>query len=122
MSKQTNSGHVAGGEFEADTSAHTPTPWFISDKTQVVLRICAPQGGEVAVLYDAPGNSPIGDSELLHARRLEQKANAALIVRACNAHDDLAALLKRCERAIPNYARNESLLRDLHAALAKATK
>lgn len=51
---------------------HTQGPWGISDPNAVVIRICAKQGGEIAVVYDSPqpGN------------RDEHKANARLIAAA----------------------------------------
>ncbi|CUW85647.1 hypothetical protein N5C66_03720 [Rhizobium pusense] len=63
------------------TTTHTPTPWFLNEAQDFVKG----DGRHIAVLFDGTPTSPTVK---------ERKSNAAFIVRACNAHDELLAALK----------------------------
>lgn len=66
-------------------TAHTPTPW-----------VRDPRSGRTTMVYsdDATG-SAIADCapSMVHRSQAECEANAAFIVRACNAHDELVEAL-----------------------------
>lgn len=96
---------------------HTPGPWVVeqqADTTPVITY----QARDIAVIETAHGDS---------------KANAAFIVRACNAHDDLLAALAKCVDALLNVPvvggiydqqHSDTHMRatlDARAAIAKAT-
>lgn len=69
---------------------HTPGPWVLDERG---IRAPAAETGTysgwtalvVKVDYGRMGNAPCADAD---------KANAAFIVRACNAHDELLAALR----------------------------
>lgn len=60
---------------------HTPTPWVINPKAK-------------AVVMTADGHT-ICNCGCSSQYQDEWEKNAAFIVKACNAHDDLVALIKR---------------------------
>lgn len=78
--------------------AHTPTPWRVG------------QGGRIE---GTQGDFSQGDFSFIPLASPWQEeawdghpqavANAALIVRAVNSHDELVALLKRCERILNRH-------------------
>lgn len=75
---------------------HTKTPWKIGapHPNNACAYIVDADGREVATLYG--GSDPGGQNEMGHwVRQPIRDANAAFIVRACNAHDELVAALKR---------------------------
>ena len=82
---------------------HTPTPWVISRGKNTVM--INGERGFVCFL-----DQPAGP---------EQEANAAFIVRACNAHSDLMALAEEAERAT-SFAALGGLRQQARAALAAA--
>lgn len=80
------------------TTNHTPTPWRVNTFN-----------GDRQEVLDANGNNAC------------VKANAAFIVRACNAHDELVAALELIDH--PNAVRTiEDAKRVARAALAKVQK
>lgn len=96
---------------------HTPTPW------QQSHRKC-PDGGYRTQIYDAAGDEiatlawyPVhsGDGSISTAR----EANAAFIVRAVNAYDDLINALDDATRALEQAGDHESAGRAGYA-IAKA--
>jgi len=61
---------------------HTPTPWHTGE------------GKAERIIYAADGFA-VADATVFHGLHVESPtANAAFIVRACNAHDELVAALK----------------------------
>ena len=82
-------------------SAHTPTPWF-SDET---------------LIFVPDLNNDLAGIDIAEAKRA---ADAAFIVRACNAHDDLVAALRRAVEAAEARMPCATFLDDARAALAKA--
>lgn len=92
---------------------HTPTPWHLHDMEMAT--VCGPDNLFIALC------------EAVSRRHMEGKENAAFIVRAVNAHDDLAAALKETLRALEvadpagSMGSNSSLSKQVaRAALAKA--
>lgn len=63
------------------TTNHTPTPWESDEDGNIVFT--HPNGKKYVLATTHFVGSPI-----------EQKQNTALIVKACNAHDDLVAALE----------------------------
>ena len=87
-------------------SIATPTPWFVySQNSNMIVNAAATK-----VIADA--SSEEGDYA-------EAKANAAFIVRACNAHDQLVAALRAVLLEIGDYGR-PSVRADARKALAAA--
>ena len=83
---------------------HTKTPWKIGapHPNNACAYIVDADGREVATLYG--GSDPGGQNEMGHwVRQPIRDANAAFIVRACNAHDELVAALKEGRRAIGDH-------------------
>ncbi len=97
---------------------HTPTPWWINRTNGSEHEICSGPSG-----LDAESQSKIVTVAIAHGPQgewgkvgAEHQANAAFIVRAVNAHDDLLGIVKivlrlslqkgntelneRCKRAI----------------------
>lgn len=66
---------------------HTPTPWTLKTEDVENPAIHSASTGKIAVWCE--GSDPNEDA-----------GNAALIIRAVNAHDDLVAALKRAENAL----------------------
>lgn len=96
-------------------SAHTPTPWYTGE-------------GKAARIVYAQHGFAVADATIYHARIepvMEAEENAAFIVRACNAHDDLVAALQAAVARV-EIANAEgdpimsAWLPDARAALAKA--
>lgn len=89
---------------------HTPTPWNVNQG-----RITA-DGVTVATSY-APSNATVNSIAL-------RDANAAFIVRACNAHDELVEILERARGVVQMVDDAEGgqidLLSAIDARLAKA--
>lgn len=74
-------------EFDKAPALHTPTPWRYEAATT--------QEGD----WDIVGANNLGVAEILYYRAgriQENAANAAFIVTACNAHDDLLAAAEGC--------------------------
>ncbi len=67
-------------------TAHTPTPW---DRNR--LNICGPDGEELAICSTGNSFNHFPNGECIDAA----EENAAFIVKACNAHDDLKWLVER---------------------------
>jgi len=102
----------------ATRTQHTPTPWYLR---------C---GGGVAWVDYSPRGFPV-----LQAVKIDGEndcANAEFAVRACNAHDDFVAALKKAERLLPLACQCPdhedegeceacSALHEVKAALAKAS-
>lgn len=67
---------------------HTPTPWILSSGTNGAVRAVHAwkEGGKHIIIAKFPDRT-IEDSA-------EMEANAAFIVRACNAHEELLKLIK----------------------------
>lgn len=99
---------------------HTPTPWHVGD------------GKAARIIYGQDGYA-IADATVYHGRHGgAEEANAAFIVRAVNAHDDLVAALRKARNAIseevlaagdedhPTIARHARIIDEIDAALAKA--
>lgn len=91
-----------GNEMEAK---HTATPWH-TKPSAVYETVYALEDGELICFASMRQNA---------------WANAAFIVRACNAHDDLVAALKGLIRAGHGLSPSSIEWNAAHAALAKAT-
>ena len=120
-------------------SEHTPTPWEVQTLShahdELWLQIGHFGRGPIVELNcTAHKMEPgvIAEARWLCTSEDEQKANAAFIVRACNAHDDLVAALREladdhgrlCQRVglSENETRDSAVLNHkAHAALAKAS-
>lgn len=85
---------------------HTPTPWEVHDHKDarhhefaIIAREALDQQGELGVKVASVWGSKRG-----HCSAETSKANAAFIVRACNAHDELLELAAEClwRRDYPN--------------------
>lgn len=72
-----------------NTATHTPTPWIVFDASARYPGIDG-QNDTTVVVHGYDGEA-CGVRGSVHATAL---ANAAFIVRACNAHDELVAALK----------------------------
>ena len=100
---------------------HTPGPWRSKDSTQVYS-----SGRHIA---DCGSRNPEG---LPRHIGLEDAANAAFIVRACNSHDALVAalkdLFKHCAMIhkyggeISNAKEADAAIKSARAAITAATK
>lgn len=106
---------------------HTPTPWAASRlwPTKIVnlSHVDRPMGGSIfededrnryaLVIADCPVNASSGFAHAIAPA--QAKANAAFIVRAVNAHDDLVKALEEIAQAkMPGQARSIA-----HATLSK---
>ena len=76
-------------------SQHTPTPWTVDEALARDNRVISGPNGEVVVEVAATLDHD-STSDLLVDH--ERDANAAFIVRACNAYDDLLAALREIVR------------------------
>lgn len=101
-----------------EKQTHTPTPWWVEDRRKVplhagggALQIQAKHRGEGSSFCIATINTPFETPE----------ANATLIVRAVNCHDDLVKALREM-LACPDIADNDRKKEETHAAerLARA--
>ena len=92
------------------SNVHTPIPWELHD--------IAPDDPEWEAFEIWARKKLIGNGAGSAAMRVFGKKNAAFIVRACNAHEDLLAVLSELsgESGIPPEARERAL-----AAIARAT-
>jgi hypothetical protein len=72
---------------------HTPTPWT-AEPGASHYEIHCERGAE-----SVPHATQVANVLMLGERREACRANAAFIVRACNAHDELVAALLRIYRA-----------------------
>jgi hypothetical protein len=97
-------------------TAHTPTPWqYDEDALHVFVNGSGVEGDGAVICEVWPGFGS-GESK-------EREANAAFIVRACNAHDDLVAALRGLVNADVDRLSDQAyaiLLCDANCALAKA--
>lgn len=102
-----------------NTKQHTKTPWKLASRALITAKTAWQM--PIAICYDAQSHVQGPDAK-------EADANAAFIVRACNAHDDLVAVVQERIRCIELEAHNsgddptaiDSQYDDLRAALAKA--
>lgn len=89
---------------------HTPTPWHVGETAPTI--VYAPDGFAVA------------NATVFHGRHEPEESvtNAAFIVRACNAHDELVSVLGRMLRAhdAGEYVLKEQFADAARAALIKA--
>lgn len=88
------------------TTQHTPTPWHVWS-----------QGLETKVRSGV-------DLNIASTHGISSKDNAAFIVRACNAHDELVAALRVCADRLEEMANGKELfaVENARAALAKVAK
>jgi hypothetical protein len=89
------------------TATHTPTPW---------AELEMPGRSDRIVRDDE-------DCSLVCEFSYGLNADSAFIVRACNAHDDLVAALKRADnyfRCVLGWNDQDDMVRTVGAALAKA--
>lgn len=73
------------------TDASTPRPWHVYDDRQFTVYPGIGAAKDSVVIFGLKNEQCGVRGDTLEAR----KANAALIVRAVNAHDDLVAALRR---------------------------
>ena len=103
---------------------HTPLPWRVSsDMHGRMLRILSERHGAVAI--DTPFRhdafDPEGTGRSDHTDEMLE-ANAKLIVRAVNCHDDLLAALEWAERALAPYSKDPAEGSGMHKIRAAITK
>lgn len=103
---------------------HTPTPWKLgqnvhleSDTGIFGVLACMNYRAQIANTGGFSSNGP-GAQGL----RDEQRANAAYIVQAVNAHDDLVAACEAALFKLMGEPGGDALLEQLHAALVKARR
>lgn len=89
---------------------HTPGPWSAKDSVNVYH-----EGRHIADCGCHTEGVP------LHIG-LENAANAAFIVRACNAHDELVEALTLCLSALDEYAGRSGALEERRLARAAIKK
>lgn len=112
---------AAGGQDHqyagAEQVSHAPLPWSVQNSDDIW------EGDEhpTIPLFKAANHLRSWGREYPHA---ERHANAAFIVRACNAHDDLLAALKRIVTAydLPGHWQDEvaQAMGQARAAIARA--
>lgn len=114
---------ITTGDQRPSIAAHTPGPWVVEES----------RVQDTGTLFETIRSEPIstskepdtGDIAYLTLRQREVRANAAFIVRACNAHDDLLALAREVASQFDDVKHPlsvEGRLRDAaRAAIAKAT-
>ena len=118
-------------------SKHTPGPWQVMNEYDGATIVIANVDGETftdgtsTFSYDVVCDTLPDDGDGSRSREIAI-ANAALIVRAVNAHDDLVAALKEARRWVEGNtaavrglsdraaAPGEAMLTAIDAALAKA--
>ena len=94
---------------EAEMNAErTPGPWIVMGRANGYIRRMDAPHGELAVARVMTGRS-----------KEEFACNAAFIVLACNAHDELVAALERTAHAL-ELAYSKKPLRDMAETLAEA--
>ena len=73
------------------STEHTKLPWIAGDETRGPKRrfVAAVYGNKTTHVADVFLETPDGELEIMAGR-----ANAAFVVRACNAHDELMAACK----------------------------
>lgn len=86
---------------------HTPTPWAVEELLGDIWIICPTDRGPMPILTLGKA-SPVG------------LANAAFIVRACNAHDEMVAALEKSLTYVQSDPAVYFLTEQIRAALAKA--
>lgn len=84
---------------------HTPTPWAGGHYSSIVGCPVVGQGGQV-ICNTAIGHKP---------HRESAEANAAFIVRACNAHEALVLALKAAELRLNRIANEYASADDIEA-------
>lgn len=109
-------------------TSRTPTPWDVIPSTEHHgPYIVSPYGSTLADLYVMSNPSALsvrngGDSKPIHFPDADE--NAAFIVRACNAHDDLVKTVERwlswCDDWHAGKPHPNDDLEFARAALAKA--
>lgn len=77
---------------------HTPTPWRAT-KARTLIHIAGDEGGVCSISVSPPRVPEIHIREETVARA---KADAEFIVRACNAYDDLLAIVEAVASADPD--------------------
>lgn len=103
-------------------SKHTPTPWEISEpgNRDAAEDIWILGAFEKPTEDDEPGYDG-GQKVVAHVTTTpEQEANAALIIRAVNMHDELVNLLKRISKSVGVSGLGGSLPGEIRQAIAKA--
>lgn len=90
---------------------HTPTPWeHLPDEEG------SPIVGAGQRICDMDCRS-FSDDESFESQTAQMEADAAFIVRACNAHDELVAALKHAEKMLERHGEASTMIGE---ALAKA--
>jgi hypothetical protein len=94
---------------------HTPTPWQVDSGDELAIQ--SVEGGAQIATVLGPDDFLCRDDDDDEVFEEECEANAAFIVRACNAHDDLVAALKSALA----YVDAEAMLKDddLHVSSVK---
>jgi hypothetical protein len=99
------------------TENHTPTPWLIEGATVYALN----EGGTNRMSFNMQGGWKHGSDDF-RTTYGELEANAAFIVRACNAHADLVMALERLIEAWESYEDFGQPVKEAMAALARAKR
>ncbi len=97
---------------------HTPTPWVIKDGYKIYSE-------NVSVAFVSSPFNIDGTFTHIDAMGLDKEANAAFIVRACNAHDALIKALFECHEYLIGYHAtepDESMRRVVGSAIVRSEK
>jgi hypothetical protein len=84
------------------SAKHTPTPWRICTNAQFSSEVETADGSLSIALAHAKGHDLLPDAYEAPEDDVSD-ANAAFIVRACNAHDDLVAALEAVDKHLKAY-------------------
>lgn len=106
---------------------HTKTPWKVTEDSTIIGSVTRNVIAECCGYSDKASN---GDYASIIEKQGTREANAAFIVRAVNAHDDLVAALEAAVRYVDDVSEatifgdndhaDYDLLDELRTALAKA--
>jgi len=96
------------------TTQHTPTPWKVlqAGDPSGVPRVTSDKGGVAVICV----NRYMGEK----GPSAEESANAAFIVRACNAHDELVAALTLAKYVLATLSLDDDCTEGQPEALAAA--
>lgn len=98
-------------KHNANEVKHTPTPWHL--QSNFAWSDESKDRGAVFECHLVTGT---------HVPEDQNKANAAYIVRAVNAHEELIGLLKRIAQSVGCSGLGGSLPEEIRQAIAKAEK
>ena len=98
---------------------HTATPYHVVDDyhpTRACIEVQDINNQSIATLYNWSGDETVKDADGIAREDHVRVANAAFIVTACNAHDQLVAALKEIAANDPFKVSSNGII--AHRALA----